>query len=41
MVEESINFGQESYTSNFILAQNYYYGRNGFLRNTTKAAIMF
>ena len=41
MVEESINMGQESYTSNFVLAQNYYYGRLGFLRNTTKAASMF
>lgn len=41
MIEESISMGQESYTSNFNLAQNYYYGRNGFLRNTTKAAEMF
>jgi hypothetical protein len=24
-----------------MLAQNYYYGRNGFLRNITKAAQMF
>lgn len=41
MIEEALNLGQESFSSNFNIAQNYYYGKNGFLRNTTKAAEMF
>ena len=41
MIEETLNLGQQSYLSNFNIAQNYYYGKNGFLRNVTKAAEMF
>lgn len=41
IVEETINIGLESYMANFEIAQNYYYGKNGFRRNYTKAASMF
>ena len=41
IVEETVSIGMESYMASSEIAQNYYYGRNGFRRNYTKAVEMF